>query len=508
MGISLKRRMRRALPWMLLPFAAVSPGKSSSPKAETISVRHYGARGDGMADDTGALQRALRSGAKKGATIDLPCGIYRITASLEVATSNLSIRGSGECTTLKIDGRNSFAAIKVAGRGLGPAAKLVRDTTGNNFTVGSGELARLGITSGSYVVISDEAVASNGRESPMTSTQQVALVSSVHGDTATIEGGLAHNFTLVSPHPQNQGCCPYVQKILAPVRNVSLTNFRIDGALNMGSESEALELDFAVDSEIGSLRVENFAASSGRVSGIRVDTGYHNHFHDISCTACGNGGGVSFWLFRQSLLTLEKLSIVNSSAQSEVFGFTASQLTNSTVSDLTVNAGGSKGRPFKLARTNHTTFDRISVMNGAGAMNGISITDMSSYNTFHDCSALNNVQTGIMMFGNFNQHNTFVNCTAKGNTVAQFGQGKDAFGNYGDDFTTIEGGDYCCATGRDGTIIWIRSDHFSMTKAIVRDDKGFASAGLVIFGKDSIVKDNRFDGIPRGKAVQIVESPH
>lgn len=499
--------MRGALLCALLAFAAVSPSKSSSSKAEGINVHHYGARGDGIADDTGALQRALRSGAKKGATIELPCGIYRITDSLEVSTSNLSIRGSGECTTFKIDGRNSFVAIKVTGRGLGPPAKLVRDTTSDSFTVGPGELAQLGITSGSYVVISDEAVASNGPGSPMTSTQQVALVSSMHGDTATIEGGFAHNFTLGSPHPQNQGCCPYVQKILLPVRNVSLTNFQIDGALNTGSESEALEFDFAVDSEIGSVSVENFAASSGRVSGIRVDTGYRNHFHDISCRACGNGGGVSFWLFRQSLLTIEKLSIVNSAAQSEVFGFTASQLTNSTVSDVTVNAGGAKGRPFKLARTNHTIFNRIDVMNGAGAMNGISITDMSSYNTFHDCSALNNVQTGIMMFGNFNQHNTFANCTAKGNTVAQFGQGKDAYGNYGDDFTTIDGGDYCCAGRRDGTIIWIRSDHFRMTNAKVRDDKGLASAGLVVYGKDSAVKDNSFDGFSRGKSVQIDESP-
>jgi len=45
-------------------------------------------------------------------------------------------------------------------------------------------------------------------------------------------------------------------------------------------------------------------------------------------------------------------------------------------------------------------------------MKGISITDISTYNTFNHCAALNNVQTGVMMFGNFNQHNTFNNCTA------------------------------------------------------------------------------------------------
>jgi hypothetical protein len=471
-----------------------------------VDVRDYGVRGDGVTDDTAALQRAFKAGGVNGATVYLPCGTYLIRAGLEVNTNHAAIHGSGDCTILKVDGGNSFVALTITGRGLGPTAKLVQDTTSNTFTAAKEALARLGIVAGSYVLISDQNIASNGPGSPLMSTQQVAKVKSLSGDTATIEGSFGHDFTLMSPHPQNQGCCPYVQKIIDPVSNVSVTGLRIDGASNTGAESEALEANFAVDSEIGFVGVTNFASPTGRVNGIRADTGYHNRFHDITCTACGNGGGVSFWMFRQSLDTIENITVTNSSAQSEAFGLTVSQLNNSTISNVTVDAGGAKGRPFKLARSNHNIFNHVTAKNGRGAMNGISITDISTYNTFHDCAVLNNVQTGIMMFGNFNQHNTFDGCTSEYNSLAQFGQGKDAFGNYGDDFTTINSGNYCCGLQKGGTVIWIRSNHFRIANATISNDTGLASQGLVIFGTQAIVKNNRFQGFKAGKDVQIRES--
>lgn len=487
-------------------FALLAQSSPHSSKQRVIDALAHGAKGNGVIDDTAALQSAFGSLGAEGGTVHLPCGTYLVTGELKIDTSNTSIQGSGDCTILKVAGGNSFVALTVSGRGLGASARVVRDTMPNSFTVEKGELTRLGIAPGSYAVVSDKATASNGPGSPMTSDQQIVKVISVTGDTATIEDNFAHDFTLASPHPQIQGCCPYVQKILAPVSNVSVTKLRIDGKLNTGSESEALAMNFAVDSEIAFVNITNFAQPTGRVTGVRVDTGYHNRFRNITCTACGNGGGVSFWVFRQSQATIENLTIRNSAAQSEVFGLTVSQLNNSTVSNVTVDAGEAKGRPFKLARANHNVFDHVTAKNGTGGMNGISITDISTYNTFNHCAALNNMQTGIMMFGNFNQHNTFNNCTAKGNTVAQFGQGKDAFGNYGDDFTSINGGDYCCSSRSGSAIIWIRSDHFSMTNATVNNDTGLASQGLVVFGTQATVKSNIFKGFEAGKDVQIRES--
>ncbi len=97
------------------------------------------------------------------------------------------------------------------------------------------------------------------------------------------------------------------------------------------------------------------------------------------------------------------------------------------------------------------------------------------------------------MFGNFNDHNVFVNCISESNTVSQFGQGKDASGHYADHFTTIKGGTFCCGRG-DSNLIQINSDDFTMTDATVYDDQGHAPNALVIRGSRSVLKDNKITG--------------
>lgn len=329
-------------------FALLAQSSPHSSKQRVIDALAHGAKGNGVIDDTAALQSAFGSLGAEDGTVHLPCGTYLVTGELKIDTSNTSIQGSGDCTILKVAGGNSFVALTVSGRGLGAAARVVRDTMPNLHR----QKGRVD-EAGCRPRFSDKAMASNGARSPMMSDQQIVKVISVSGDTATIEDNFAHDFTLASPHPRIQGCCPYVQKILAPVSNVIVTKLRIDGKLNTGSESEALAMNFAVDSEIAFVNITNFAQPTGRVTGVRVGTGYHNRFRNITCTACGNGGGVSFWVFRQSQATIENLTIGNSSALSEVFGLTVCQPNNSTVSNVTVDAGEAKGRPFKLARANH-----------------------------------------------------------------------------------------------------------------------------------------------------------
>ena len=46
-----------------------------------VSVRQFGAVGDGVADDTTAIQAALDSGAVQ---VEIPTGLYRVTATLRV----------------------------------------------------------------------------------------------------------------------------------------------------------------------------------------------------------------------------------------------------------------------------------------------------------------------------------------------------------------------------------------------------------------------------------------
>lgn len=464
----------------------------------TINVRNFGATGNGSSDDTTPILRAIASLPSSGATLYFPCGTYLITSGLTIRTSNTSIIGAGSCSVLKAGGSASFTALTVVGNGLGSTAKLVSNTTQDSFTVGSGMLTSLGIVVGSYVLVSDQGIASNGLGSPPISTQQVVKVTAINGNTATIEGSFAHNFTLQSPYPSNQGCCPYVQKIGSPVSNVKVTNLYFDGAANTSSRAGAINFNFAVSSEIGYVTVSNFQQTPGPSDAINLDTGYQNNVHDLICNACGNGvssNGHSFAITRQSLATFENIKVTNMGHQ-YTFGFDTSSLNESVVSNVDIDGGYANGRPFKLLRSNYNTLNNVTAKNAGGNKNGISVTDISTYNSFNNCVAMNNTGSGIKMFGNFNQHNSFNNCVVEYNIASQFGQGKDSFGNYADHYTTITGGTYCCARG-PSSVLWIDSHNFKMTNANVYDDDGLAPVGLFLFGADYLVVENNiFSKLP------------
>ena len=66
---------------------------------EPIDVRAFGALGDGVADDTAAIEAALREAGRAGGTVRLPVGTYRCNVSLR--TSNVRLLGDGlEATVL------------------------------------------------------------------------------------------------------------------------------------------------------------------------------------------------------------------------------------------------------------------------------------------------------------------------------------------------------------------------------------------------------------------------
>ncbi|MGP5296816.1 right-handed parallel beta-helix repeat-containing protein [Psychrobacter faecalis] len=92
---------------------APAGGISRNQKAkndERLSVKDFGAKGDGLADDTLAIRSAVAA-APQGATIYLPRGVYRITSTIPWRTK-LSLKGDGiGASIIKMDGYN-FSAIE------------------------------------------------------------------------------------------------------------------------------------------------------------------------------------------------------------------------------------------------------------------------------------------------------------------------------------------------------------------------------------------------------------
>ena len=85
---------------------AVSSPAASHPGALMSDVRTFGARGDGLHDDTAAIQAALDSGGGRPVDVRLPPGTYNVCArgagqhALYVRFSNIRILGSGPKRTV------------------------------------------------------------------------------------------------------------------------------------------------------------------------------------------------------------------------------------------------------------------------------------------------------------------------------------------------------------------------------------------------------------------------
>jgi hypothetical protein len=76
---------------------------------DMVSVKDFGAVGDGVADDTGALQNAINAFAH----IYLPPGTYRITSTIELP-DNKMLSGAGDATIIKSNS-NAFDTIDMIG---------------------------------------------------------------------------------------------------------------------------------------------------------------------------------------------------------------------------------------------------------------------------------------------------------------------------------------------------------------------------------------------------------
>lgn len=97
-------------------FAA--PGEAAVPPAAAVesvhNVKTFGAKGDGNADDTAAIQAAINAAAG-GGIVYLPRGAYKITKSLVCSSHHVAIVGVGPASALR--GVGDFDTLRFAGKG-------------------------------------------------------------------------------------------------------------------------------------------------------------------------------------------------------------------------------------------------------------------------------------------------------------------------------------------------------------------------------------------------------
>jgi hypothetical protein len=70
--------------------------------ADVISVKDFGAVGDGTTDDTAAIQAAINAASGGNSTVYIPDGVYRITSGLTIPDDGITIEGQGFGRSLSV----------------------------------------------------------------------------------------------------------------------------------------------------------------------------------------------------------------------------------------------------------------------------------------------------------------------------------------------------------------------------------------------------------------------
>ena len=100
------------------PFTGSVATNVKAKLAQTVSVKDFGAIGDGVVDDTVAIQAALDSGAT---SIYLPDGTYKVSAALVISANGTIVYGAGMSATTvhstNVSNENIFECV-----GTGPDA--------------------------------------------------------------------------------------------------------------------------------------------------------------------------------------------------------------------------------------------------------------------------------------------------------------------------------------------------------------------------------------------------
>lgn len=121
--------------------AAQAPSPRRQPGTHPLNVRQFGAAGDGVTDDSPAIQAALDA-AGAGGEVYFPDGQYMMTKVTVSSTANVTISGESWNAELIRATSNTTGLITVLGAG-----SLVTVLTMNgNGGAGSGENAELGLS--------------------------------------------------------------------------------------------------------------------------------------------------------------------------------------------------------------------------------------------------------------------------------------------------------------------------------------------------------------------------
>ena len=472
-----------------------------------VNVTTFGATGNGTTNDTAAINNAIAA-LTSGATLLFPCGTYLTTSQLTINRSNVTVDGSS-CAIIHNTSSAAIMVIGGSGNGnpnYGPAVAL--SATANELSTSFTTVSILGVSAGDYIHLQQ-----GGKDSstgsgdtgcdPSGCRGEVLKVASVSGNTVTVTTALHDTY-----NPSVNAAI--AKKILGPLTGITVKNISFDGNR---SNVYGFEMAGVAESTVSGITSRNVQGAA-----ILTRGNFNVAWSNITVTGAGSAQcGDAVWFENQGNLSVNGMSISNENPgtgsgclSNGAFGIGLIDSANGTITNLTVDAAGAYGRPFKMTASRWNTFNSLTVKNGVQAYNGISLEYYSSHNTFNSCIVTNNGagtgtgsgNAGINSFGNFNQFNTFNNCTVTGNgNVQVLINNYDALHLGQDSNVTIKGGIYT-GTNTVEPVIYVIGSNANVSSATIN---GPAAHGLYLGSTNACVNFNIF-GVGTGLNAGIYSS--
>lgn len=222
----------------LPPYTGATGTNVGNKLAQTVSVKDFGAVGDGVADDTAAIQDAV----DVGGVVQFPFGTYKLTSSVEIPQNTLVDLGT---STIDISSAPSASnAFRVLGT-FDSAYSLTADTSINGTTLTLSSLDAANFAEGDYVQVYSNTVYDTGWSNA--TIGEIVRVYSVSGTTVTLNEPLVGG--------------PYTLLANASVRkanmvgNVEVRNGTIIGSTNPATIHTGVRFEIAKECKVFGTRI-------------------------------------------------------------------------------------------------------------------------------------------------------------------------------------------------------------------------------------------------------------
>jgi hypothetical protein len=345
---------------------------------ESVSVKDFGAVGDGVTDDTAAVQAAITNAFVDKRPVYLPAGQYRITAPLNVRSASatnaftLEIYGDPNLNTQIIMDNNSAASVFVYNNGWKDTVVIGCAVTNGSATMTTtNDFVAAGVQPGDFVAIQGNIGNTVSTVSSGSITLSANSYLSASGLTATF-----YNTSEIAKNALN-------------IRNLYITNTMTTGAYTTFHPAFAMNFNGVVNSYFENIRIDGFTRGWNTLGGwlnrfknCKVWTSREGFFVNApdylwSFDSCGTaecgaigynastfrfGGGLTFkdWIQEtdQTSFTLESIrgaSIVGGNIESITF-----------TSSILLRAMPSVGGNDKNYWTRGITFQGLRIYNSLG----------------------------------------------------------------------------------------------------------------------------------------------